>query len=666
MPVPFLGRLNIAEYVAVVGSFVLVGLEAIIRVLTLALPSSLLSLFYTASRRLFNRFTTPAQKRAENHKKTVSTKIRNASDFVDLCALFGYTAEEHIALTKDGYLIGLHRLAWRKGEEGLRVNTGPNGMRKRVVYLHHGLLMNSEVWVCLTEGKRCLPFVLVEQGFDVWLGNNRGNKYSKKSVHESPASLKFWNFSIDEFAFHDIPDSIDYILRTTHQQSLSYIGFSQGTAQAFAGLSIHPQLNDQVNVFIALAPAMSPPGLHSGIVDALIKSSPQVLYLLFGRRSILSSATMWQSILYPPIFTKAIDFGLNFLFGWKTLNISTSQKLAAYPHLYSFTSTKSVVHWFQIIRTKSFQMYDDDVQPPLSLVSSSKYTKVARYPTRNIRTPVVLVYGGTDSLVDIKIMLRELPKQTVATEIPHYEHLDFLWARDVDTQVFPHVFDALECFTNPDHTEEEYERYRNARHVSLSASSSFKRHERVGSDADVAESDVSTVLGGSGSVADASDDIPVGGEAPGVSEVRHRRPVPAHQARETTPKGNTSVAPVRLRRGAGTDDDSGIYSDLDSPIATSPAVVRFMDAGPGIPTLIDAVVEGKAEGEQDPVKPTANVAARRTDSGSQLNLSSRNGVNGISLGASRSVGGVTAAAAEGSGFSGSGSSDEGKRKESMK
>lgn len=290
---------------------------------------------------------------------------------------------------------------------------------------------------------------------------------------------------MDEFAFHDIPDSIAYILENTEQKSLSYIGFSQGTAQAFASLAVHPKLNDQVNVFIALAPAMSPAGLHNGIVDALVKASPQVLFLLFGRRSILSSATMWQSILYPPIFSRVIDMGLGFLFNWKTKNISASQKLAAYPHLYSFTSTKSVVHWFQIIRNKSFHMFDDDVHPPLSL-SSGKYTKVAKYPTRNIRTPIVLVYGGSDSLVDIDVMLRELPKQTVATEIPHYEHLDFLWARDVEHQVFPHVFDALESFTGPEHTKEEYARYRSARHTSLNASSSFGRHELR--DSDVAES----------------------------------------------------------------------------------------------------------------------------------------------------------------------------------
>ena len=87
-----------------------------------------------------------------------------------------------------------------------------------------------------------------------------------------------------------------------------------GTAQAFAALSTHPRLNDRVNVFIGLAPAMSPAGLTNGIVDALMKASPEVLFLIFGRRSILSSATMWQSILYPPIFVRIIDMSLTFLF----------------------------------------------------------------------------------------------------------------------------------------------------------------------------------------------------------------------------------------------------------------------------------------------------------------------------------------------------------------
>ncbi|KAL5604866.1 hypothetical protein BROUX41_001803 [Berkeleyomyces rouxiae] len=507
MPMPFVGRLNPAEYLALVVSFALVGFEALIRVMTLALPTSLLSFFYGASRRLFLCYASrptatelaslsvvedpdeisdfPSYVSSDDGSCSLApSALRDASDFVDLCRLHGYEAEEHVVQTKDGYLLGLHRLAWKKGEEGQRVNDGPESIHKRVVYLHHGLLMNSEVWVCQTEARRSLPFQLVERGFDVWLGNNRGNKYSKKSVNRSPTDPAFWNFSIDEFAFHDIPDSIEYVLTTTDQPSLSYIGFSQGTAQAFAALSIHPQLNNQINVFIALAPAMSPAGLSNGIVDALVKASPQVLFLLFGRGSILGSATLWQSILYPPIFVRMVDRGMRFLFNWQTRNITETQKLAAYPHLYSYTSTKSVVHWFQIIRNKTFQMYDDDVAAmPMPLVglqgSASKYTRVARYPTRNIKTPIALVYGGSDSLVDIRVMLRELPDRTVATEVPHYEHLDFLWAADVDQQVFAHVYDALDSFTSPIPGQGEFERYRRARQASMSMANQLRERREA-------------------------------------------------------------------------------------------------------------------------------------------------------------------------------------------
>lgn len=515
--------------------------------------------------------------------------------------------------TGDGYLLALHRLAWRKGEEDQKVNNGPRSVKKSVVYMHHGLLMNSEVWVCLTDEERCLPFKLVEKGYDVWVstsvlwswaaltflqfGNNRGNKYSKKSVHHSPNDIPFWDFSMDEFAFHDIPDSISYILATTGAPSLSYIGFSQGTAQAFATLAVHPKLNDQINVFIALAPAMSPAGLSNGIVDALVKASPQVLYLLFGRRSILSSATMWQSILYPPIFVRFIDMGLKFLFGWTARNISQSQKLAAYPHLYSFTSTKSVVHWFQIIRTKSFQMYDDDVQPVLPLGSVSKYTKVAKFPTRNIKTPIVLVYGGSDSLVDIRIMMKELPSHTVATEIPHYEHLDFLWAREVDTLVFPHVFDALESFCDAEHSKEEYERYRSARHASIGAA--------------LGRSPLTPSLTSDDGRDDATD----------LASVLHGS------------DADTLISPKTLRRPEASFRDEGarkrvtVQGDVDdssagsSPISASHSKgVRFSDKGSG-------------NNQSLPRR------ARRGSTGSHISFEG-NGRRGISLGVAKPVSGI--------------------------
>lgn len=166
------------------------------------------------------------------------------------------------------------------------------------------------------------------------------------------------------------------------------------------------------------------------------------MFLFFGRKSILSSAAMWQSIIYPPIFTKVIDQSLLWLFDWHSANITNHQKIAAYAHLYSFASVKSVVHWFQIMRNSAFQMYDDDVISPVIRTSVSSY-RPARFPTRNIVTPIVLLYGDSDSLVDIDIMLTQLPTHTVAQRLHGYEHLDVLWGKDVDKDVIPHIMEAL-------------------------------------------------------------------------------------------------------------------------------------------------------------------------------------------------------------------------------
>jgi hypothetical protein len=143
----------------------------------------------------------------------VSSSIRDASDFVELCALYGYYAEEHVVQTGDGYLLCLHRLAWRKGEENQKVNSGPKSVKKNVVYLHHGLLMNSEVWVCLTDEQRCLPFTLVKKGYDVWV---------------SMAELLQWSLLKDSSSETIEETSIPRSPFTTHQQ-ISNSGISRWT-----------------------------------------------------------------------------------------------------------------------------------------------------------------------------------------------------------------------------------------------------------------------------------------------------------------------------------------------------------------------------------------------------------------------------------------------------
>ncbi|KAK9480687.1 lipase [Lipomyces japonicus] len=432
MPLPLIGRLRSLEWVPLILGLVLVVLESVLRFVTSLLPSTVIQLFDLFTERIY-AYLLPS---LATKQRTIVRELIYANDFVSICELFAYEVEEHIVKTEDGYLLGVHRLRGKKNAS----TTGASS--KPVVYLHHGLLMNSEVWVCMTTPDHCLPFQLADQGYDVWLGNNRGNKYSKKHMFRNPNEFQFWNFSMEEFAIFDIPNTIDYILDTTRSTELAYVGFSQGTAQAFAALSIHPSLNDKVKVFIGLAPAMAPKGIHLNFVDSLVKASPTLMYLFFGRRAILSSAVFWQSIMYPPLFVRLIDRSLVTLFDWHGQNIDFDQKLAAYAHLYSFTSVKTVVHWFQIMRNRCFQMFDDDHNSTVRLYGRAFY-KVAQFPTRNIRSPIHLLYGNIDSLVDIDAMLAELPAHAEAIPVPDHEHLDIIWGRQANVVTIPYVLDIL-------------------------------------------------------------------------------------------------------------------------------------------------------------------------------------------------------------------------------
>ena len=76
-----------------------------------------------------------------------------------IIALSGYTPETHTVVTPDGYILELHRI----------VGTGD------VVFMQHGLMDSSATWVLAGPDNHAPAFRLAEEGYDVWLGNYRGN-----------------------------------------------------------------------------------------------------------------------------------------------------------------------------------------------------------------------------------------------------------------------------------------------------------------------------------------------------------------------------------------------------------------------------------------------------------------------------------------------------------
>jgi lysosomal acid lipase/cholesteryl ester hydrolase len=65
-------------------------------------------------------------------------------------------------------------------------------------------------------------------------------------------------------------------------------------------------------------------------------------------------------------------------------------------------------------------MYDGDVTAFGS--PGRRAYRHARFPTKDIVTPIVLLYGDRDSLVDIQKMLKELPHHMTVKRLAWYVH----------------------------------------------------------------------------------------------------------------------------------------------------------------------------------------------------------------------------------------------------
>nr|XP_022910199.1 lipase 1-like [Onthophagus taurus] len=155
-----------------------------------------------------------------------------------------YPTETHNVITKDGYILTLFRIP-----HGIK-NRTRNG---RPVLLMHGIIQSAADFVVMGSNKS-IAFILAENGYDVWLGNARGNLYSRNHTDLSAKNKEFWKFSWHEIGLFDLPAMINYILDKTGYAKLHYMGHSQGCTTLLVLLSSKPKYNEKINLGVMLAP----------------------------------------------------------------------------------------------------------------------------------------------------------------------------------------------------------------------------------------------------------------------------------------------------------------------------------------------------------------------------------------------------------------------------
>ncbi|CAL8098430.1 unnamed protein product [Orchesella dallaii] len=169
----------------------------------------------------------------------------NTVDFTQLIEAQGYPSESHRVTTEDVF---------------------------------HGHWHTSADWVINKPKEDSLGFHLSDRGYDVWLANERGNGYSMRHTSLTPADPKFWDFSIDEIGFYDVPAIIDYVLNQTGHKKVHYTAFSLGSASLLAALAKRPEYNEKIHNAVLLAPAVGTLKFLLGIAPLI----DQIFNVRFG------------------------------------------------------------------------------------------------------------------------------------------------------------------------------------------------------------------------------------------------------------------------------------------------------------------------------------------------------------------------------------------------
>jgi len=103
----------------------------------------------------------------------------------------------------------------------------------------------------------------------VWLGNNRGNIYCRKNMWTNTTEREFWDFSWHEMGVYDLPAQVDYVLRTTGQRAMHFVGISQGGTVFLVLNSMMPQYNAVFKSATLLAPVAYVSNTKSGLAKVI-------------------------------------------------------------------------------------------------------------------------------------------------------------------------------------------------------------------------------------------------------------------------------------------------------------------------------------------------------------------------------------------------------------
>ncbi|KAH9631726.1 hypothetical protein HF086_014727 [Spodoptera exigua] len=361
-----------------------------------------------------------------------------------LAQKYEYTIEEHTVKTDDGYVLTVFRIPPKMRTRDVQ--------KRPVVFLMHGVLGSADDWLLMGPGKS-LAYLLADAGYDVWLGNARGNKYSRRHVSRHPAMSDFWQFSNDEIALHDLPAMIDFALETTQQKKLYYVGIAQGTTSFFALTATLPEYNDKIIMMYALSPMVFMTNVRSPLLRMMAPTNKfqERLSRQIGNGAFTLNKELIDTVggvmCEIEIGNEKLCSNVNFIMSGMNVDSMDPRILpVVMGHLPSSTSAKVIKQYAQGVASNEFRRYNYGPYINWQVYGSEVPPK---YNIDEVQVPVTLVYSEEDWLanpVDVARLQKELPNVRGTLKVPeeHFSHMDFQFSTKATEMVYQPLIESMQ------------------------------------------------------------------------------------------------------------------------------------------------------------------------------------------------------------------------------
>uniref|UniRef100_A0A8C3MRX7 Lipase n=1 Tax=Geospiza parvula TaxID=87175 RepID=A0A8C3MRX7_GEOPR len=327
----------------------------------------------------------------------------------EMVSFWGYPSEEYDVVTEDGYILQLNRIPHGRG------NYGP------VALLQHGLLTEGSIWLT-NLANSSLGFILADAGYDVWIGNSRGNTWSRRHQVLTTTQDEFWAFSFDEMAKYDLPAMISFIEQKTGQKQLYYIGHSQGTTIGFIAFSTMPELAQKIKVFFALSP----------VTTVIFSQSP------FRKLSVFSDSGLKVGLHYVLHSQNVFRRDCEIIYG-----LFHSRFDVYMGHTPAGSSVQNIIHWLQGVHGGALRAFDGG-----HMYNSLHYQQTGApfYDVQDMEVPTAVWNAGQDCMADPRdtaLLLPQVRNLVHHKLIPHWNHMDFVLGLDATDILYREILDIM-------------------------------------------------------------------------------------------------------------------------------------------------------------------------------------------------------------------------------